>query len=188
MSNLELHHCQLNPSYLFHQCEIQSCKNHSPVLSSHCLLIERTEVASVDKGLTDHEIRFFKDYRSMRLLTRDKRLATRAVYLILILDKYIEYCTNLKPRTLQFTDEAQGLIDRLFSKYPFSLKEICVSEDHLFYLFSQKTYQRFLNSQVSCTEFELHEVLHIKPRMLRKLSRLVRQSYRKTMGEYPCKS
>lgn len=167
----KLHQCRLTPWYVFDQCRIQSCKNHSPVLASKCLLIERLEVANIDKGLTDYEIRFFKDYKSMRHLTRDKRLATKAVYSLLILDKFLEFCGTQKPRPLD-TTKIDPLLTKLFNRYPLNIKELCVPQDRLYYLFHPGCYKRFLRVQhVSCTDFALNELLGISPKTLRRIRR-----------------
>ena len=72
------HQCRANPDYYFDECCVSSCKNYSAVIPSKCLAVERKDCLNSDRGISDHEIRFFKNYR--RFASKIQTRALRRAY------------------------------------------------------------------------------------------------------------
>ena len=168
------HQCKIAPFYRFDACAVKTCKNHSEILESRCMLVERKESLNSDKGMSDHEIKYFKAYPDVKQVTKNKKRAFDAVYGLLIFDKYIEYC-NAQP-TRNFNEKLYNnkKLKRVMNNYPFNLKEFSFNLSTLSYVFRKATYDSFSikTGCKMCADFDLTDMLGLSATTLTKLTEL----------------
>lgn len=166
--------CELIPNYKFDACIIDTCKNFSPILTSKCMLVERTDCLNDDKGMSDHEIKYFKNYADVKSVTKQKKLAFDSVYSLLIFDKFWEYCGSLPTRNYDQSLLLHKTIKNVVSNYPFNLKEFRLNLSILSYLTSKDVYNSFSikTDCKMCSEYDISDVLNLSTASIRTLTKI----------------
>lgn len=174
IDSLFKHQCKLVSFYWFDCCAISSCKNYSPILESKCMLLERKETLNSDKGMSDHEIKYFKGYEDVRQVTKNKKKAFDATYALLILDKYLEYCAALPTRNFSPKLYNNKKLKKITTHYPFNLKEFSLNLSTLSYVFRKSTYDSFSikTSCKMCADYDLTDILGLSTNTLVRLTEL----------------
>ena len=156
------HQCRANPDYYFDECCVSSCKNYSAVIPSKCLAVERKDCLNSDRGISDHEIRFFKNYSSVKQVVRNRKQAFNSVYSIIILDKFIDYINQLQKVFVPQQILLEKDISEVLTKYPLNLPDFNVTPSLLVYLFDEATYNAFsVRTCKMCNEYSLHSILNL---------------------------
>ena len=156
------HQCRANPDYYFDECCVSSCKNYSAVIQSKCLAEERKDCLNSDRGISDHEIRFFKSYSSVKQVVRNRKQAFNSVYAILILDKYLDYINQLQKVPTKEQILLEKDISAVLKKYPLNLPDFNITPSLLVYLFDEATYNAFsVRTCKMCNEYSLHAILNL---------------------------
>lgn len=171
------HQCRVNGDYYFDSCCVTTCKNFSPILDSKCLLIERKECLNSDKGMSDHEIKFFKGYEDVRQVAKKKKKAFDSVYSILILEKYIEYCKMLPRLPIPETVLQEKVVRKALKNYPLNLEEFHLPAWVLVRLTDDSVYQSFsVKDCKMCNEYSLTDILQLDAPVLLRVSATLKSS------------
>lgn len=155
------HQCKLYDGYFFNACVIDTCKNNSPALSSRCMMQERRSSANSDKGLSDHEIMYYKGYKDIREVGKAKRKATESVHTIIILNEYLEYCESLPLRVFDSSIVKSKRVVKLLDSYPLNYEGFSISTSALAYAVSRQTYAAYLEHKdcKTCGDYQLTDLL-----------------------------
>lgn len=168
------HQCKLVTSYHFDKCGITTCKNYSPILCSGCMLIERKDTLNSEKGMSDHEIKYFKNYADVKHVTKNKKQAFDAVYSLLIFDRLHEFCATLPYKQYNAKLYNNKRLKRVVNSYPFNLKEFSFNLSVLSYMFREDIYDSFSirTSCAICADYSLSDVLGLSTKTLTRLCEL----------------
>lgn len=168
------HQCKLVNSYHFDKCCVTTCKNHSPILCSGCMLAERRETLNSEKGMSDHEIKYFKGYSDVKHVTKNKKQAFDAVYSLLIFDRLHEFCATMPYRNFNSKLYNNKRLKRIVNTYPFNLKEFSFNLSVLSYMFREDIYDSFSirTSCAMCADYSLSDVLGLSTKTLSRLCEL----------------
>lgn len=174
MKDILKFYCKLEPKYKFNTCVIKTCKNFSPILSSGCMLIERKEVLTSEKVMTDHEIKYFKNYKTIKEVTDIRKKAFDRVYCILIFDRYIDFCAKKKKKSFEKSISDYKIIKRVLSKYPYKLKEFNLDFSTLSYMGDEEVYYEYsINGDCKlCNEYSQTDVMKLSERTIQKLNEI----------------
>lgn len=173
------HQCRVNPDYFFDKCVVTTCKNYSGVVESRCLAADRKDCLNSERGMSDHEIRFFKQYPSIKQVTRNRKQAFNSVYAILILDKYIEYLDQMRRVDIDPAIMNDRQVASVLAKYPLNVQEFTITPSLLYYLFDEATYSAFsVRTCKMCNEYSLSAILGIDQPVLAALAAKVKSSER----------
>lgn len=174
------HQCRVNPDYYFDECCVTTCKNYSAALPSHCLAAERKDCLNSDRGISDHEIRFFKSYNSIKQVVRNRKLAFNAVYSILILDKYLDYINQMRRVSVDPKVLEDSQFKDILKKYPFNIPDLNFSPSLLYHLFDEANYNAFsVRTCKMCNEYSLHSILNLDEQIVLALSAKIKLYERK---------
>lgn len=167
--------CKLEQKYLFNSCSIDTCKNFSPVLESKCMLQERKETLNCDKGMTEHEIKFFKGYSDVKIAIKNRKQAFNNVYTLLILDKYIDFCKTLPKLEIDQSKLKNKKIKKLLRSYPLNLSAFKVDLSLLSHILSKSTYDSFSikTGCKMCSGYDLLDLLKISPVAISEISEIL---------------
>lgn len=168
------HQCKMIPFYRFDHCAVQTCKNWSPVLETKCLLLERRDTLNSEKGMTEHEIKFFKGYDDIKTVIKNRKKAFNSVYTLLIFDKYVEFCATQPVVRIDPKILTNKLLQKVVESYPFNLKEFSLNLSTLYYLFQRSSYNTFsVKSEYDvCAEYDITDILCLTNKTLDKLAEL----------------
>ena len=158
----DIKQCPLVDWYMFRQCDIRTCKNHTTETKHQCIEIDRVRPEGT-KQFSDAELNVYKFKQrgiSTRLVQIYRKNAIQDVKSILTLYKYIDWIReNCKPDG-EFRHEDML---RLEKEYPLKIKRLGWSNWMWKYLLDDKAWARFVkNSDGECSTFNVHQLLGIK--------------------------
>lgn len=175
LEELFTHQCKIFTDYYFDKCCNKTCKNYSAKIDSRCMVVERAECLNSERGISDQEIRFYKNYPSIKQVVRSRKLAHTRVYSILILDKYLEYITNLVPKKISPSALEDEKVKNILNSYPLNIKEFKITHQVLPHLFDVETFNSFSKKECkTCNEYYLHDILGIDEPSLSELADVIK--------------
>jgi hypothetical protein len=138
------------------------------------MLIERKEALNSEKGMSDHEIKFFKGYSDVKIVSRNKRKAFQSVHTLLIFDRYSDYCASLPVRNFNIKLYNNKKLKKIISHYPFSVGGINLNLSKLSYMFDKSIYDSFSikSGCLMCNEYDLNDIIGLSTATIARLNKL----------------
>ncbi len=163
MSELAVNQCVYVEWYQFKTCTIRTCKNFTDITKSKCLAIDRVQPAGT-KVITDAELHMYKfpgAKVSTRLVSMKRKRAVLRVKSVLILRKFIDFLTD-KHQETKIRKHSNRYVARAETVFPLKIKQLGFQNWMWPYLVSEQEYKEFTTScQGECSEFALHDLLHM---------------------------
>lgn len=158
-----VHSCIYVENFQFHECTINSCKNHTEVTITKCLAIDRVQ-PSGNKIISDAELHLYKfsDRKvSTRLISIKRKKAIMRVKGILILHAFIDYIRD-GYREKAKKEYTCKIIDKLESSYPLKVRKLQFENWMWPYLTSKKVWRKFATHKGGeCEEFKVFMLLNL---------------------------
>lgn len=169
--------CPLNHEYIFLRCSVETCKNHSPVTKTRCMLVDRKE--SSTQKISDQELQYYKAIKSKSSVLHLKRKAEERIVCLIILDGFLAHCVRQKPFTAKKIQDSI-LIKDWFRGFPFNSGLWDLPLEYLDGVTSTRNFNAFKRKS-QCEKGStilLHKVLGLKPEMFHRIRRIIRKARR----------